>query len=438
VLIPASPSSASVSSSSFSSVDCRSAHLLVFGGRSNPSHAMHDVALLNLDTYEWLALPPPILGPGVTMENIARFRHTAIWSQHRMVVYGGCKYETHATAATPPAASNSTIAPPAVVGPCTVHTVYNDILVLDTSVSPMRWDRITPAGFADAKLASTTTDGDTAKPHAAASSEGIPSLPHKHTHAAAYCPTSQCMYVVGGYSEANFHRNPTDNALYCLEMTGALSGWSWRRVSATLTGVPPPPLASSTLHVLSSRFLLLLGGVSSEDMYSLSSLWIVDLVQRTWSRPFLHAGPHTRYHPVLERSRALQENKARQRSDDEMALPTIDSMRLAASADPVRIVEHSFICKHAAVFVHWPFMSDGSLTTDVGSSSSTGTSSSPLHLVLCGGGGNVFHFNPFFNPTLVFHIRTRDSVDDVASTQPVVESMVSIGVTDLPIGGLVR
>lgn len=395
VLIPAAASTGAAASSSapFSSLDCQSPHLLVFGGRSNPSHALHDIALLNLSTYEWVSLPPATMGAGVTVEQIKRFRHTAVWAQHKMIVYGGCKYETHDASAG---------------GPCTVHTVYNDVLVLDTSVSPMHWERVTPAGCQEAKPSSTTTGVDAAVDTTDTTDSDLAVMPHKHTHAAAYCSASQSWYIFGGYSDANFHRNPTDNALYRLSMSSSSpSEWSWQCLSGDLTGVPPPPIASSTLHVLSKRFLLLLGGVSSEDMYSLSSLWVVDLHRQTWSRPTLHAGSNTRFHPVIERQLALQENRRRHRTEEDATTTEekTDDTTLVESANggaPVRIVEHSFICKHSAVFVDSRLAAAGDIDDT-------------MDLLLCGGGGNVFHFNPFFNPTLRFVVRIpRES----AASQP--------------------
>ena len=190
--------------SSFSSLHTRSAHLLVFGGRTNPSHALADIALLNLDTYEWCFLPTPTFGPGVTEENLARFRHTAIWSDHKMIVYGGCRYQVTKT-------DTSTQ---------TTHMVYNDILVLDTSVSPMHWERITPEGFTPSQPSTLSSDDSTFTSAVEPSVTSLPSLPYKHSHSATFCATRRSIFIFGGYSDDSFQRNPTDNRLYELTLTG--------------------------------------------------------------------------------------------------------------------------------------------------------------------------------------------------------------------------
>jgi len=513
--------SAASTPSSFSSLTSRTPHLLVYGGRSNPSKTLADVALLSLPpssssssaapSYHWHSLPAPTHDSDISEHDLHRCRHSAVWSDHRLIVYGGCRFETWTTwkermgdasgtndaarTATPagndvtaPASASSSLsaavssvtlspppaAPPTPVTPCTIHTVYNDILVLDTSRSPMHWRRIHPKGYAPSKpccslpmdmdiddshnrttnVGTETLTASTSVVSAPAASSvpvsttapdtlpSLPSLPYKHTHATTFCSQTNRMFIFGGFGSNSLQYGCWDPNLYVLHVppnrgTTAADeteedGWEWECLQMTPTWTSgssplhmsaPPPLASASLHVLSPRFLLLLGGVSGEDLHAVGCAWMADLQRKRWSRvrptmPTPTPMPQPAGNPPLK---AID------------APPITDT----CAAGKQRIINNALIIKHGAVIVDWECMSgeaqtqgqgqipaseNNSLSSSSSSSSSLSALSLPpsISLLICGGGGNVFHFNPYFNPTLLLRLKLQlkvaSAVDEAFQT----------------------
>lgn len=430
VLIPAVASTGNNSEinhapTSFSSSTCSSPHLLVFGGRSNPLHSISSISLLDVANWKWLDKDQVdqniVFGEGITPDNLARFRHTAVWIDHKMIVYGGVQNrkilcsknqkEDHKQQERNNNDLNHEFT--------TELVVLNDVLVLDTAATPMRWERIHPV------IESSSSS---------ASSSSTSSLPARYSHACCYDPSRRRIYFYGGLEVGEQGANPHDSNLYSLTLPErAQDGWVWRNESerflrgdnefhisssssssslATLhpPSVSPPPLCSHTLHLLSPRHLLLLGGISPHDMYSTASVWICEVEQGTWHRPVVREGGNTRLHPVLGSRGAVREELKKKWIKSKKEAKLLDDLLPIGEEEKEsggvhkldhRIFSDVMLCKHQAIFVpqrQQPTTSSPSVLDPAS------TLLQSWDLLLCGGGANIFHFNPLFNNILLIHI----------------------------------
>jgi hypothetical protein len=358
-------------------------YLLIYGGRSNPHHGFNDIHLLNLTNYNWKMVEPQFHEnldiDTINIMKLGRWRHTSIiLSKHNhLIVYGGRYYNKYNAS----------------------YELCDTILTLNLndSIEQWKWNCV----YAN-KLSNLN---DSSNPYLRFSHQMV-NIDDLNGINDNNNDNIGNLLIFGGFvTTADLFDNPKNNNFYSLTIENTATNFQLKiafdcaqqiqdyrcecnenvNTSGYNCNCRPVALFSFQMHTFqlnNNNHLIVIGGGSDNNRESFNRIYHCNLTNKIWTKPNLVA---TQY------------------NNNSTSNNTSFNSLLSSSM----------------------YMKCGSCILS--------SSNDNIAILIAGGGGNVFHFNPYFNTTQIFsiHKHHQNSFSLTINIQSIIEHAQNAHIRDI-------